>query len=154
MRKLLSFMVALITTLTMFTACGDDDKDKSAPSNSSSKYFEEAVTALSINATPTEKFKGIVIDADYGYSDDCTLAIYSDGTAVFAYERSYNGTALQAAGYYSTTYTKDGNTYKLGTSGKTYVRKSSSTIDNQNVVEGCVAYEIVVSGSKITVFDF
>ncbi|MBO4778899.1 MAG: hypothetical protein J5588_10470 [Bacteroidales bacterium] len=154
MKKILSLMVALITTLTMFTACGDDDKEKNGPSNSSSKYFEEAVAAFSINATPTETFKGTVIDADYGYSDDCTLALYSDGTAVFAYERSYNGTALQAAGYYSTTYTKDGSTYILGTSGKTYIRKSSSVVDNQNVIDGCVAYEIVVSGSKITVFDY
>ena len=156
MKRFSVLMAALIAALTMFTACGDDDNknNENKPSNSSSKYFEEAVSAFSINATPEETFKGTVIDSEYGYSDDCTLALYSDGSAVLAFERSHSGTVLQAAGYYATSYTKDGGSYTLGTSGKTYIRKSSSVIDNQNVVDGCVAYSIAVSGSKITALSY
>lgn len=128
----------------------------SGSSSSTSAYFQEAVDALGITASPQTIYTGIVKEdvSGYTYSDDCTLALYSDGSCLFAMEKSYGGKAMQAAGYYSYTYTKSGSTITLSTSDQTYIRKTSSIYNNQNVLDGCVQYEITVSGSTIKNFEY
>lgn len=134
-----------------------------------STYFKEGASIISIeddapeylkevaedfyldNETPKAMYSGVVNETIDGvqYNFDCTLALFFDGSAILAMEKSNSGTPIEVIGYYSYEYSKDGSIYTLGADGKTYSKPSEGSVFDRTIDDGCVQYKITISDNKI-----